>query len=106
MRVDNRLFGRRQRKFLPKSADRFQSEDIPKPRKGESTILFLTSLLINLVFSYLFKFVWGLGSIDALQQTSKALYLLYTHGTPLASLNLIHPPIPSIIQFCPFGERC
>lgn len=101
MRVDNRLFGRRQRKFLPKSADRFQSEDIPKPRKGESTILFLTSLLINLVFSYLFKFVWGLGSIDALQQTSKALYLLYTHGTPLASLNLIHPPIPIFLQLVP-----
>ncbi|MFW5714504.1 MAG: hypothetical protein ACOCYU_07520, partial [Brevefilum sp.] len=101
MRNDNLLLGRRKRKFLPKSANRYHADEIPKPRDGESAAIFLTALLINLVFAYLFKYIWQVGSNDALQQTSKALYLLYAQDSPLSSINLIHPPIPVFLQLVP-----
>ncbi len=101
MRHDNQWLGRTKRKFLPKSADRFQAGDIPAPRNGESAAIFLISLTIFLVFAYLFKFVWQLGALDALQHTSKALYLLYNQERPLTSLLLIQPPLPIFLQLVP-----
>ncbi|MEA5077701.1 MAG: hypothetical protein VB013_03950 [Anaerolineaceae bacterium] len=67
-------------------------------KRFESLILFLLSLLINLVVAYFLNYVLHIGNGDALSRTANAYYVLYSREPHLAAVGFVWPPLPSILQ--------
>ena len=67
-------------------------------RKYEGLVIFLVSLVLNLVLAYFLYFVWHIGNSDALSRTANAFYVLYSRELHLAAVGFVWPPLPSILQ--------
>jgi hypothetical protein len=67
-------------------------------RKRETMLIFVLSLLLNLILAYFLYFVWHIGNSDALSRTANAYYVLYSREPHLAAIGFVWPPLPSILQ--------
>jgi len=92
------LFIRKNRKFLPQEGRKRELAETLKPRKRETAVIFLISLILNLLVAVLFHFIWHIGSREALSVTGQGFYFLYSKDNPLVEILLIDPPLPTFLQ--------
>lgn len=92
------LFNRKNKKFLPQQGRKRELAETPKPRKRETALIFLVSLILNLLVAIVFHFIWHIGSREALSVTGQGFYFLYSKESPLLEILLIDPPLPTFLQ--------
>lgn len=69
-----------------------------KPKRRESSIIFIIGLIINLGIAFVFSFVWMIGEVDALLTTANGLLTLYAANNGVMPITLVEPPLSGLLQ--------